>query len=279
MRSRTVIFFTILFLLFLYTGTKAGNLLPAHSSLAWILSIVLFALMVGWQFVYRLEIQSAESYWFRFLAWGGSLSLGLWTTFMLFSIPVDIVYLFLSVLQNFGASEINPIHSRWMSLGLFGFSAGIVGLGFIETITGPKVKEVSVPIPDLPEQLYGIRIAQITDLHIGPTIRRGYVEQVVRQVMELEPDLIAVTGDLADGTPEALEQHLQPLAELKAPLGTYYITGNHEYYWGATQWLETARNLGFIPLINENRVVTIDGVNLLIAGVTDTSAHHFIPAH
>src|SRR5207344_3182989 len=109
-----------------------------------------------------------------------------------------------------------------------------------------RVKEVLVSIPNLPRALHGLTIAQISDLHVGPTIQRGYVDEVVRQTNALNPDLIAVTGDLADGSPAVIGQHLLPLADLKARLGTYYVTGNHEYYWGVERWLEKVRSLGLL---------------------------------
>jgi len=141
------------------------------------------------------------------------------------------------------------------------------------------VSEVRVPIARLPAELEGLRIAQISDLHVGPMIRGGYVERVVQRVLDLKPDLIAVTGDLADGVPEKLKVQVQPLSKLKAPLGVYYVTGNHEYYWGAQAWIDKAAELGFIPLLNENRIVSVRGSKVLVAGVTDTFAEQFIPSH
>jgi predicted MPP superfamily phosphohydrolase len=266
---RRTTFFALLGLLFFYTGVKATNLL-GHTIVSWIVTAIFFAVMVFWQFAYRSDVNAVNSRWFNILAWSGSISLGLWTTFMLLSIPVDVASLFIRDRQMF---------AQTVSITIFALSAAIVSLGFFQTITGPKVKQLSVPIHDLPEALQGLRIAQITDLHVGPTIHRGYVQQVVQKVLRTKPDLIAITGDMADGSPEALESHLQPLRELKAPLGTYYITGNHEYYWGAQRWLDTARNLGFVTLINENRLISVDGAAMLVAGVTDTSAHHFIASH
>jgi predicted MPP superfamily phosphohydrolase len=210
--------------------------------------------------------------------------MGLWGTFMLFAMPLDIVHLILSLVHKFGfTGSVDPFRrgflSQGVSLGLLGASGGIAGLGFLEVGSGPKVKEITVPVEGLPSELNGLRIAQISDLHVGPTIRKEYVQNVVSKVLSLNADLIAVTGDLADGTPTHLESHLLPLANLKAPLGTYYVTGNHEYYWGADQWLKKVTQLGFTPLINENKVVTTRGRKILIGGVTDTSSHQFIPSH
>jgi predicted MPP superfamily phosphohydrolase len=101
----------------------------------------------------------------------------------------------------------------------------------------------------------------------------------VLKVNALKPDLIVLTGDVADGTPAGLMGQLKSLADLHAPLGKFYVTGNHEYYWGAEEWVKNMHDLGFIPLVNENRVVNFAGIKILIAGVTDMSAKQFLPAH
>jgi predicted MPP superfamily phosphohydrolase len=169
--------------------------------------------------------------------------------------------------------------SRWIPLGVLWASGGVAGLGFAEAVRGPRVHEVLVPIPNLPAALRGLKIAQISDLHAGPTIQRGYVDEVVRQTNALAPDLIVVTGDIADGSPAAVGPHLQAMADLKARLGTYYVTGNHEYYWDVERWLDQIRSLGFLPLINENRVLSLDDAKILLAGVTDSAGGGFSSTH
>jgi predicted MPP superfamily phosphohydrolase len=169
--------------------------------------------------------------------------------------------------------------ARWLPVVLLAVSAVFAALGIRQALAGPVVSHVSVPIALLPPELEGLRIAQISDLHVGPMIRRGYVESVVRKVLDLKPDLIAVTGDLADGAPEALKAQIEPLTKLKAPLGVFYVTGNHEYYWGAQRWIDKAAELGLTPLLNENRVLSLRGAKILVAGVTDTYAEQFMPSH
>ena len=103
-------------------------------------------------------------------------------------------------------------------------------LGIIGGLRGAVVEGVSIEIPHLAPGLEGLRIVQISDLHVGPTNRGSFVREVVEQVNALQPDLVAVTGDLADGSVSALQSKVAPLADLRAPLGVFFVTGNHEYY-------------------------------------------------
>jgi predicted MPP superfamily phosphohydrolase len=252
--------------------------------LSWVRAILFLALIIGWQFLYRADPDALDSGWFQALAWVSSLGLGLWATFILLSVPLDILSVGAVVVRRIAvAARLNPERRRfltqWIPFGVLLASGGIAGVGFVQAVRGPRVKEVLLPIRDLPAALQGLKIAQISDLHVGPTIQGGYVDEVVRQTNALNPDLIAVTGDLADGSPAVLGQHLQPLANLKARLGTYYVTGNHEYYWGVERWLEKVRSLGLVPLLNENRVITVEDTKVLLAGVTDSTGGNFVTGH
>jgi hypothetical protein len=133
-------------------------------------------------------------------------------------------------------------------------------------------------VANLPPALHGFSIAQISDLHVGPTIKRGFVEGIVRRTNELNADMIAVTGDLVDGSVQQLSAHTAPLAGLRARYGAYFVTGNHEYYSGERAWTDEIRRLGLHVLKNEHVVLTHRGASLVLAGVTDYSAHHFDPA-
>jgi predicted MPP superfamily phosphohydrolase len=150
--------------------------------------------------------------------------------------------------------------------------------GFVIARRTPGVVEVNIPVAGLPRALHGFSIAQISDVHVGPTIKRGFVEAIVRRVNELNADLIAVTGDLVDGTVQQLSAHTAPLAELSARHGAYFVTGNHEYYSGESAWTLEIQRLGLQVLKNEHVVLEHNGASLVLAGVTDVSAHHFDPA-
>jgi len=153
----------------------------------------------------------------------------------------------------------------WVIAGAF----AALGAGTLAALRGPHVREVEIAIEGLDPALEGTRIVQITDLHIGPTIRAAYVRRVVRMANALRPDLFALTGDFVDGPVARLADHVAPLAGL-APAGrAFFVPGNHEYYSGAAPWLEHFRSLGFRVLLNEHAVVSIRGARFLVGGVVD----------
>jgi predicted MPP superfamily phosphohydrolase len=159
-----------------------------------------------------------------------------------------------------------------------GLAVFATAVGFASARRRARIVNVDVPIQNLPRALHGFSIAQISDVHIGSAIRKEYVQAIVDAVNGLRPDLIAVTGDMVDGSVHELAAHTAPLAKLSARHGAFFVTGNHEYYSGAGPWTAEFRRLGLKVLLNEHAVLTHDGAALVVAGVTDYSAHHFDPA-
>ena len=155
------------------------------------------------------------------------------------------------------------------SLLIFFFAVGALAIGFREARRIPSVTKVDVSIDGLPPSLHGLTIVQISDLHVGSTIQRPFVQKVVDAANALDADLIALTGDLIDGTVKQLEPHFSPIGELSARLGVFYVTGNHEYYWEADAWIEHIRKLGITPLLDSHAVITKGGTPIVIAGVVD----------
>lgn len=152
-------------------------------------------------------------------------------------------------------------------------------VGFANARRTARVRSVDVSIAGLPAALHGFTIAQISDIHVGPTIKRPYVDAIVEAVNALDADLIAVTGDLVDGSVQRLALHTAPLARLTARHGAYFVTGNHEYYSGAEHWVAEVRRLGLCVLMNEHVVLDHAGQCIVVAGVTDYNAHHYEPGH
>ncbi|WP_306337856.1 metallophosphoesterase, partial [Streptomyces sp. KL118A] len=129
-------------------------------------------------------------------------------------------------------------------------ATGTVGYGTYGVLRGPKVKRVTVPLAKLPRGAHGFRIAVVSDIHLGPILGRGFTQRVVDTVNATQPDLIAVVGDLVDGSVEHLAPAAAPLAGMRARHGAYFVTGNHEYFSGAEQWVDHVRELGLHPLRN-----------------------------
>src|SRR6267142_6387204 len=173
-------------------------------------------------------------------------------------------------------------HESWIrisAIGVMTLTAAITLVGFsMARRTAPVVK-VEVPLANLPKELEGFTIAQISDIHIGQTIKRNFVTAIVDRVNSLQADMVAITGDVVDGSVPELAHHTEPLGRLESRHGTYIVTGNHEYYSGAHAWIHELRRLGARVLMNEHVVLDHDGARLTLAGVTDWSAHHFDPSH
>jgi len=148
----------------------------------------------------------------------------------------------------------------------------------VRSALGPaEIHEVPIRLERLPAALSGLTIAQISDLHVGPTIRDKHVRRVVEQTNALRPDLVAITGDLVDGTVAELGTAVAELARLKARYGVVFVTGNHEYYSGVGPWLVELRRLGMRVLENERVRIGDRGASLDLAGVDDWRAASTAP--
>jgi predicted MPP superfamily phosphohydrolase len=156
---------------------------------------------------------------------------------------------------------------------------GVTLLGFLNARRTARVVTVEVPMSNLPVALQGFTIVQISDIHVGPTIRHRYVEGIVEAVNRLKPDLVAITGDLVDGSVPELGAHIEPLSRLVSRHGSFFVTGNHEYYSGVRPWVAELERLGIKVLHNEHVVIERGGAKLVLGGVTDYSAGHFDEAH
>jgi len=209
------------------------------------------------------------------ISWVGLTAMGFLSTLFVLTLLRDLVlastHLFMSSQQ--ARLWIAPSAQATWFLTLF-----MTVTGLIIARRRPGIVEVRIPVSGLPQALHGFSIAQVSDVHVGPTIKRGFVEGIVRRVNALNADLIAVTGDLVDGSVQQLAAHTAPLAGLAARHGAFFVTGNHEYYSGERAWTDEIRRLGMQVLKNEHVVLKHDGASLVLAGVTDYSAHHFDPS-
>ncbi|MCX4628021.1 metallophosphoesterase [Streptomyces sp. NBC_01443] len=159
-------------------------------------------------------------------------------------------------------------------------AAGTVGYGTYGVLRGPRVKRVQVPLAKLPRAAHGFRIAVVSDIHLGPVLGRAHTTRIVETINRTQPDLIAIVGDLVDGNVHDLGSAAEPLRRLRARHGSYFVTGNHEYFSGAQQWIDHVRELGLTPLENARRALPyfdLAGVND-VQGETEGHGPDFVAA-
>jgi uncharacterized protein len=213
------------------------------------------------------------------LAWVSLTLMGLFSSLFVLTLVRDVVELVLLVAGLVGLPR---VASHWLDLS----AAGVVVLALLVTLIGlfnarrhPRVKIVDVPLKDLPAALNGFKIAQISDMHIGPTIKRPMMKYVVSTINRLDVDVVAITGDLVDGNVYELSRHVAPLAGLRSRHGTFFVTGNHEYYSGVQPWLKYLPTLGVRVLLNEHVILLHHHAPIVLAGVTDFSAASYDTSH
>ncbi len=188
------------------------------------------------------------------------------------------------IVMSLAVSEPSPERRLFLQKGLgltaLGSAALVSAASLWNGLRPVQVKRVDVHLAKLPPARGGFRIAQITDLHIGPMINGEWLKHVVERTNALNPDIIAITGDLVDGSVADLSPHVEPLRALQAKHGVFFITGNHEYYSGVDEWIEHIESLGIRVLRNERVTIQNDDNDSLIelAGVDDWASASF-PGH
>ncbi|MBN2341247.1 MAG: metallophosphoesterase [Deltaproteobacteria bacterium] len=161
---------------------------------------------------------------------------------------------------------------RMAAMGTLGVSGALTGVSFWNTQKDATVIRQSIPLAKFPPSMNGFTIAQISDIHIGLTIGKDWLEKIVRQVNELNPDLIVITGDLIDGYVDSLCEEVAPLQFLNAPHGVFFVTGNHEYYFKAHQWISHLKKMNINVLENRSVRIENESEHFVLAGVNDYHA-------
>ncbi|MGC4119319.1 MAG: metallophosphoesterase [Myxococcales bacterium] len=235
---------------------------------AWLLTATLFGSLFLAFAARKLPMAIARVFHAIGYTWMGLFALSLFAV-----AAVDLVSALASVVTHaprWGLAEVAVVFALVVPSGVW---------GAVRALGKAKVERIDVPIANLPEELEGYRIVQLSDLHVGDTVGRRWTQRLVDQVNELSPDAIALTGDMADGTAAKVHDEIAPLGGLKARDGVYFCTGNHEYFNGLGGWLAEMRRLGFHVLLNEHKVVHRGKARLVIAGVTDHDGGSFVEGH
>ena len=207
------------------------------------------------------------------------IAMGFLSSLFVLTLLRDVALASIWIGSQLGLALSTSTFAVWSALAVPAAATLMTVWGLINARRTARVVEVDVPIANLPASLHGFTIAQISDIHVGPTIKGDYLQSIVGAVNSLQADMVAVTGDLVDGSVAQLRSHVAPLGSLTSRHGTYFVTGNHEYYSGVTAWVAELRRLGVNVLLNEHVVLRHNDGELVVAGVTDHSGHHFDESH
>ncbi len=207
------------------------------------------------------------------------IAMGFLSSLFVLTLLRDVALAGVWISSQLGLALSTSTFALWSALAVPAAAMLMTVWGLVNARRTARVVKVDVPIANLPASLHGFTIAQISDVHVGPTIKGDYLQSIVGAVNRLQADMVAVTGDLVDGSVAQLRSHVAPLGGLRSRHGTYFVTGNHEYYSGVTAWVAELRGLGINVLLNEHVVLLHNDGTLVIAGVTDHSGHHFDESH
>lgn len=273
-RRRPLIFIALLALLHAYVGWRILPDLPLGSDAracgALLLAVSYGAMVLGFH-----ARKLRRSRWSDRITVAGLFATGLFSSLAVFTLLRDVVLAFGILTLSAAHVQLLETATAWAVVALAALATAV---GFANARRRARIVRIRVPIADLPAALHGFSIAQVSDVHVGRTIGRRFVEAIVRAVNALDADLIAVTGDLVDGSVSELAAHTAPLEGLKARHGAFFVTGNHEYYSGERAWIAELERLGVRVLMNEHVVLDHGGARMVVAGVTDFGAYRFDPA-
>lgn len=255
---------------------SAARICRAPGAAAWLLTAVIALLPLAAMFAYRANAIGID----HPLQWGGMIAMGFSSILVVATLVADLA----GLLLRFRRSTRSTSNEAAITLRRR-FLAGATAISIVLTLAGlatawrPEIVRQTVAISGLDPRLEGMTIALLSDIHVGPLVDRRFAANVTSTVNALNPDVVAIAGDLVDGTPDVLSDHVAPLGGLQARHGVYYVTGNHEYYWNAAGWIDTARALGWNVLTDSHTVINHRGASAVIAGVYDLRARDFVPEH
>jgi hypothetical protein len=213
---------------------------------------------------------------FAWLAFGW---MGVMFLLLVLLLPAEAVRWSARLVRRAADEPISAERRLFLSRSLAGLvgavGAGLSGLSLANALGPVEVRPLKVRLRGLPAALRAFRIVQLTDVHVGPTIGRAFIERLVAETNALEPDLVAITGDLVDGSVAELAAQVEPLKDLRARHGVFFVTGNHEYYSGADEWIAHLEGLGLRVLKNDRVTLSHGGAELDLVGVHDWQSGAF----
>jgi len=254
-----------------YLGSRITTAFPKYDTvLVWLAIFAIIILQIVGPIFYRVLPDRNNRYFV--LRWIMFTCMGIASSALLYMIVTDFIV--------FGLKIAFPAYENLLpQIGVAAALALVIVtniVGMAQVAKGPHLYSVKVPLPEAYRSLHGLRIAQISDLHVGPTIGRRYAERVVNLVNKQRPDLIALTGDMVDGRPEQIREGIEPLRNLSAKYGAFGVLGNHEFYWNGQCWMDTYSSLGMSLLNNSHRLISHNDSQFLIAGVPDRKASRML---
>lgn len=272
------IFFVIVISLLCYLNYLVGiyyvdalSLSRTSKTIFWIFNALATITIFAAPYVYRVFPKKYPGFWYNALQWCGYVLFGIYS--------VLIVFMFLNLSGLFVFEHLISISQKEeffikfaLALTSLIIATVVSGVGFLEARRKPQVKKIKVTLPNLPNEFHGVTILQMSDLHVGQTIKAEHVDRLVEMSNELRPDIVVLTGDMIDGIRFQLEDELEGFKKIHAPLGKFMVPGNHEYYWGITSWINFWKEIGFSALLNEHSIIVKDQAKLIMAGVHDYSA-------
>jgi predicted MPP superfamily phosphohydrolase len=256
---------------FVWTHVARNTALPeeVQTALGWVLATLAVTTFVTLLRVLPRSVLGPM--WTAAFVWAGFLFL-LFFLFLFGDFTAALARLAAPQLESVGTARVEAIL-------IVGLGVVLAAVARLTALGDVPVKRVEVTLEKLPQSLSGFSIVQITDLHVAPDTHPGRVRRVVERANALAPDLIALTGDLVDGTPDLLQTGIAPLRDLKARHGAFFVTGNHEYFSGVDRWIEAYRTLGFRVLHNERVTIGEGSESFELAGVPDWRGGSFGPGH
>lgn len=223
------------------------------------------------------------------LAWPGFVWLALWFYLVLALGVLELPRWWLRRRRPAPPAPLDPgpevtrrlLISRGVAVTAGVTALGTVGHGMRQALGPPRLDRQQIVLPTLDRSLDGTRLVVVSDIHLGPLAGRAHVQRVVHAINDLNADVVAIVGDLVDGTVAARGPAAEPLAGIRARRGTWFVTGNHEYFSGAEPWLDRLADLGVHTLRNERREIVLGRGAFDLAGVNDPSgaAHGDPPDH